>query len=130
MVIRHRVLEGVGAPPGFGGPLGSTGILFEVVGLGRYEAPLGNGADTAVGGALGYQKLLGTAVDNPARQQLIFELGGREGPVGSNGGAVALGRATSERSGSARFFASTASWPAARPISPTQGFASKWLVKF
>ncbi len=55
-----------------GGPLGATGILFAAQGLGAYGAPLGNRANSAVGGALGYQKFIG-GVD----RQLIFEIGGR-----------------------------------------------------
>ncbi len=58
--------------PETGGPLGRTGILFAAVGLGRYGAALGNQADNAVGGSLGYQMFF-----NRTRQQLIVELGGR-----------------------------------------------------
>ena len=58
--------------PTEGGPLGPAGILFEAVGLGRFPAPLGNDADDAVGGALGYQMFF-----NQSRKQLTLELGGR-----------------------------------------------------
>ena len=59
--------------PETGGSLGRTGILFDAVELGRYGAALGNRADNAVGGSLGYQ-----AFFNRTRQQLIVELGGRK----------------------------------------------------
>ena len=59
--------------PTAGGPLGDVGILTAAVGLGSYGAPLGNQADSSVGGALGYQMFFGEL----HRRQLIFELGGR-----------------------------------------------------
>ncbi len=59
--------------PSNGGPLGSTGLLFSAVGIGRFGAALGNQADEAVGGGIGYQMFFGTA----RRQQLIVEVGGR-----------------------------------------------------
>lgn len=62
-----------------GGPLGQTGLLFAAVGLGRYPAALGNRADNAFGGALGYQMFF-----NHEFTQLTVELGG----VGTNGGAT------------------------------------------
>ena len=55
-----------------GGPLGRTGVLFAAPGIGQVGAPLGNGADDAVGGALGHQMFFGHT-----RQQLIIEVGGR-----------------------------------------------------
>ena len=58
--------------PSAGGPLGRTGILFAAVGLGRYGAALGNGADNAVGGSVGYQMFFANT-----RKQLILEAGGR-----------------------------------------------------
>lgn len=58
--------------PSTGGPLGRTGVLFAAPGIGRIGAPLGNGADDAVGGAIGHQMFFGHT-----RQQLIVEIGGR-----------------------------------------------------
>ena len=58
--------------PSAGGPLGRTGVLFAAPGIGRIGAPLGNGADDAVGGAIGHQMFFGHT-----RQQLIVEVGGR-----------------------------------------------------
>ena len=58
--------------PAVGGPLGRTGVLFAAVGLGRFGAALGNRADNAVGGSLGYQLFF----DNH-RKQLLLEGGGR-----------------------------------------------------
>lgn len=58
--------------PSAGGPLGQTGILFAAVGLGRYGAALGNGADNAVGGSAGYQIFF-----DQTRKQVIVEVGGR-----------------------------------------------------
>ena len=47
-----------------------TGLLFAAVGLGRYPAALGNRADDAFGGALGYQMVF-----NSQLTQLTAELG-------------------------------------------------------
>lgn len=58
--------------PSAGGPLGRTGVLFAAPGIGRIGAPLGNGADDAVGAAIGHQMFF-----NHTRQQLIVEVGGR-----------------------------------------------------
>ncbi|MCB1692325.1 MAG: hypothetical protein KDI19_06130 [Pseudomonadales bacterium] len=58
--------------PSAGGPLGQTGILFQAIGMGRYGAPLGNRADDAFGGAVGYQWFI-----DPIKNQFIFEIGGR-----------------------------------------------------
>ncbi len=58
--------------PSAGGPLGRTGILFAAVGLGSYGAALGNGADNAVGGSVGYQMFFANT-----RKQLLLEAGGR-----------------------------------------------------
>ena len=58
--------------PSAGGPLGRTGILFAAVGLGRYGAALGDGADNAVGGSVGYQMFFANT-----RKQLVLEAGGR-----------------------------------------------------
>lgn len=72
--------------PATGGPLGRTGILFAAVGLGRYGAALGNRADDAAGGALGYQWFVGGQ-----RQQIVLELGGRDSTDGADDAVVALG---------------------------------------
>lgn len=69
-----------------GGPLGQTGILFAAAGLGRFGAPLSNQASDVAGGSLGYQLFF-----NHTKQQVIFELGGRES---TNGGDGALGTGT------------------------------------
>lgn len=58
--------------PASGGPLGSTGILYSAVGIGRFGAALGNQADHAIGGSAGYQFFFAGT-----RQQLIVEIGGR-----------------------------------------------------
>jgi len=59
--------------PTAGGPLGDVGILTAAVGLGSYQAPLGNQADHSAGGAIGYQMFF----DELHRRQLTFEIGGR-----------------------------------------------------
>ncbi|MDA7528148.1 hypothetical protein N8590_04095, partial [bacterium] len=69
-----------------GGPLGQTGILFAAAGLGRFGAPLSNQASDVAGGSLGYQLFF-----NHTKQQVIFEVGGRES---TNGGDGALGAGT------------------------------------
>lgn len=60
--------------PSAGGPLGRTGILFAGAGLGQFGggSALGNFADKAVGGALGYQLFF-----DHTRKQILFEVGGR-----------------------------------------------------
>ncbi len=63
-----------------GGPLGQTGILFSAAGLGRFGAPLNNQASEVAGGSLGYQLFF-----NHTKQQVIFEVGGREPTNGADG---------------------------------------------
>lgn len=73
--------------PAAGGPLGQTGVLFAAVGLGRYGAALGNRADNAVGGGVGYQMFF-----DHDRKQLLLEGGGRYtyDKAGALGGRDAL----------------------------------------
>lgn len=54
-----------------GGPLGRVGLLFAATGLGSYPAALGNRADDAFGGSLGYQMFF-----NDDRTQFTTEIGG------------------------------------------------------
>lgn len=72
--------------PATGGPLGDVGILFAAVGLGSYGAPLGNGADDSVGGALGYQHFF-----HATRGQIAFEVGARTRTQGPSMDEVAIG---------------------------------------
>ncbi len=73
--------------PDAGGPLGRTGLLFAAVGLGQYGAALGNRAERAVGGAIGYQMYFGEL----RRRQLVGEIGARTGTDGGpSAEAVAL----------------------------------------
>ena len=58
--------------PRFGGPLASTGILWEAPGLGRIGEALSSDPKDAVGASAGYQAFFG---EN--RYQLVFEIGGR-----------------------------------------------------
>lgn len=69
-----------------GGPLGQAGLLFSAAGLGRYGAPLSNEADNVVGGSLGYQMFY-----NDLKEQVVFELGGRQDTNASDTAAVASG---------------------------------------
>lgn len=73
--------------PSVGGPLGNIGILYAAVGLGNYGAPLGNRANEAVGGAVGYQHFF----DDEKSRQLIIEAGGRASTGGGGDSAVAIG---------------------------------------
>ncbi|MCA9030174.1 MAG: hypothetical protein KDA66_05150 [Planctomycetaceae bacterium] len=68
-----------------GGPLGQTGILFSAAGLGQFGAPLSNQASDVAGGSLGYQLFF-----NDTKQQVIFEIGGRE-PTNGGDAAFAMG---------------------------------------
>lgn len=72
--------------PTAGGPLGSIGLLFGAVGLGRYTPALGSRVDESWGLAAGYQWFW-----DGDRTQLVIEAGGREGTSGSELDAVALG---------------------------------------
>jgi hypothetical protein len=69
-----------------GGPLGRTGILFAALGLGTYGAPLGNDADRAAGGSLGYQ-----AFFDGIKKQVIVEVGGRGSTGTAEPAAIAVG---------------------------------------
>ena len=72
--------------PAAGGPLGRTGILFSAIGMGRYGAPLGNGADNSIGGAVGYQMFI-----DPIVNQFIFEIGSRKGTKSGDDTSIAGG---------------------------------------
>ncbi len=72
--------------PDAGGPLGRVGVLFEALGLGRYQAALGNRADDSAGGALGYQMFF-----DQFRRQLTLEVGGRKDTNGTRQDRVAFG---------------------------------------
>ncbi len=69
-----------------GGPLGQTGLLFSAAGLGRYGAPLSNQASNVAGASLGYQMFF-----DDARQQVVFEVGGRQDTDQTDQAAVATG---------------------------------------
>ena len=61
-------------------------MLFAAVGLGRYTPALGNRADDAVGGSIGYQMFW-----NQERTQVVLETGGRASTNSDDTGAVAFG---------------------------------------
>ena len=69
-----------------GGPLGQTGLLFSAAGLGRYGAPLNNQASNVAGASLGYQMFF-----DHTKQQVVFEIGGRQDTDGTDRAAVAGG---------------------------------------
>jgi len=69
-----------------GGPLGQAGLLFSAAGLGRYGAPLSNQANSVVGGSLGYQLFY-----NDLKEQVVFEVGGRQDTNGADNAAIATG---------------------------------------
>jgi len=74
-----------GRNPDAGGPLTTTGFLYDSVDLGSYSAALSNQAANDVGTAIGYQMYF-----NHRYNQLILEIGARtntKGP-GSSAGAV------------------------------------------
>lgn len=72
--------------PAAGGPLGRAGLTFAARGIGSYPAPLGNRADRAYGGAIGYQMFF----DNN-RRQVVVELGARNDRTPGVPDAAALG---------------------------------------
>jgi hypothetical protein len=72
--------------PLMGGPLGQTGILFASAALGRFGAPLNNQANSVVGGSLGYQLFF-----EDTKQQMIFEVGGRQDTNGVDQSSVGGG---------------------------------------
>ncbi len=113
--------------PATGGPLGRTGILFAAVGLGRYGAALGNRADNAAGGSLGYQKFL-----DRTRKQLIVELGGRKNTNNreDNSGAFAAGLRYQQAIGQ-HYVARVDAFGAVREgRDPAYGARLEWLTKF
>ena len=113
--------------PATGGPLGRTGILFAAVGLGRYGAALGNRADNAVGGSLGYQMFF-----NRTRQQLIVELGGRKHTNNRvvDGDAFAAGLRYQQAVGQ-HFVVQVDTFGAVREErDPAYGVRLEWLTKF
>lgn len=113
--------------PATGGPLGRTGILFAAVGLGRYGAALGNRADNAAGGSLGYQKFL-----DRTRKQLIVELGGRKSTNDrvDNNDAVAAGLRYQQAIGR-HYIARVDAFGAVREgRDPAYGARLEWLTKF
>ena len=69
-----------------GGPLGQTGLLFSAAGLGRYGAPLNNQASNVAGASLGYQMFF-----DHTKQQVVFEIGGRQDTDETGRAAVAGG---------------------------------------
>lgn len=69
-----------------GGPLGQTGLLFSAAGLGRYGAPLSNQASNVAGASLGYQMFF-----DHTKQQVVFELGGRQDTDNTDQAAIAGG---------------------------------------
>ena len=74
------------AGPATGGPLGRAGISFAAVGLGSFGAPLSSRAREVAGGAVGYQRFLGS--EN--RRQLLAELGLRVGTASGTADAAAV----------------------------------------
>lgn len=72
--------------PLMGGPLGQTGLLFSSPALGQIGAPLPNSASSVVGASLGYQMFY-----DHTRQQVIFEVGGRQDTDGANTAGIATG---------------------------------------
>lgn len=113
--------------PETGGPLGRTGILFDAVELGRYGAALGNQADNAAGGSLGYQTFF-----NRTRQQLIVEFGGRKHTNNrvDNGDACAAGLRYQHAIGR-HFVAQVDTFGAVREgYDPSYGARLEWLTKF
>ena len=113
--------------PATGGPLGRTGILFAAVGLGRYGAALGNRADNAVGGSLGYQMFF-----KRTRQQLIVELGGRKHTNNRvvDGDAFAAGLRYQQAVGQ-HFVVQVDTFGAVREErDPAYGVRLEWLTKF
>lgn len=113
--------------PETNGPLGRTGILFAAVGLGQYGAALGNQADNAAGGSLGYQTFF-----NRTRQQLIVELGGLKNTNNrvDNGDACAAGLRY-QRAVGRHFVAQVDAFGAVREGGdPSYGARLEWLTKF
>ena len=113
--------------PVTGGPLGRTGILFDAVELGRYGAALGNRADNAAGGSLGYQKFF-----DQTRKQLIVELGSRKHTNNrvNNSGAVAAGLRYQQAVGQHFVVQVDAFGAVQEERDPAYGARLEWLTKF
>ncbi len=113
--------------PETGGPLSRTGILFDAVELGRYGPVLGNRADNAIGGSLGYQTFF-----NRTRQQLIVEFGGRKNTNNQvdDGDAYAIGMRYQHAVGR-HFVAQVDAFGAVQEgRDPSYGARLEWLTKF
>lgn len=111
--------------PTAGGPLGRTGILFAAVGLGNYGAALGNRADHAAGGSLGYQMFF-----DGTRKQLTFEVGARTDTNGTDQGAIAGGARYQQAIGQHTILVLDAFTGYRENIDETFGLRSEIRIKF
>jgi len=108
-----------------GGPLGRTGILFEALQLGHYGAPLGNRANDAFGGSVGYQMFW-----DLFRRQLILELGGRHDNSSSGFDAFGVGGRLQQAFGRHLILGADAFVAAIANHAPGYGARSEAQIKF
>ena len=111
--------------PDAGGPLGRTGLLFAAVELGRYGAPLGNGAQNAVGGSLGYQHFF-----HEKRSQIVVEAGYRSDTNDTDRAAVAIASRFETAIGRNNILRLDAFLTGRENSGPASGARVEWLIKF
>ncbi len=111
--------------PDAGGPLGRAGLSFAAVGLGRYGAPLGNAAQNAVGGAIGYQHFF-----NEKRSQIVVEAGVRSDTNNTDASAAALSAGFQTAIGQNNIFRIDAFVAAQENREPASGVRAEWQIKF
>lgn len=111
--------------PDSGGPLGRTGLLFAAVELGRYGAPLGNGAQNAVGAALGFQHFF-----NEKRSQIVVEAGFRSDTNNTDQAAIAIASRFETAIGRNNILRLDAFITGRENGEPASGARVEWLIKF
>jgi hypothetical protein len=111
--------------PDTGGPLGRTGLLFAAVELGRYGAPLGNGAQNALGAALGFQRFF-----NEKRSQVVVEAGFRSDTNNTDQAALAIASRFETAIGQNNILRLDAFLTGRENGEPASGARVEWLIKF
>ncbi|MAG58592.1 MAG: hypothetical protein CMJ83_20070 [Planctomycetes bacterium] len=111
--------------PDAGGALGRVGILFAAVGIGRYDAALGNRPDDSVGAALGWQQFF-----DGGRRQLTFEAGGRLGTDEDDTSAAAVGARLQQAVGKRAIVQVDAFVGVREARGATFGMRVEFLIKF
>lgn len=100
-------------------------MLFAAVELGRYGAPLGNGAQNAVGAALGFQHFF-----NEKRSQIVVEAGFRSDTNNTDQAAIAIASRFETAIGRNNILRLDAFITGRENGEPASGARVEWLIKF